>query len=52
MCNPVKEMFKVFYNEEVNFQTNQGGDYRSNYLRQGDNQGWNNYEGWRDRHRE
>uniref|UniRef100_M1DLN7 Uncharacterized protein n=1 Tax=Solanum tuberosum TaxID=4113 RepID=M1DLN7_SOLTU len=31
---------------------NQGGGYRANYPRSGENQGWNKDEGWRDRDRD
>lgn len=44
--------FESLHNEELNFLTNQGGVYRSNYLRQGGHQSWDIYEGWKDCDRE
>uniref|UniRef100_M1DPJ7 Uncharacterized protein n=1 Tax=Solanum tuberosum TaxID=4113 RepID=M1DPJ7_SOLTU len=35
------------YDEEVNFLDNQDRGYRSNYPRQGGNQGWVREEGWK-----
>uniref|UniRef100_M1B5P6 Polyprotein n=1 Tax=Solanum tuberosum TaxID=4113 RepID=M1B5P6_SOLTU len=40
------------YDEKVNFLTNQGGGYRSNYPRKGGNQGWVKDDGWKDRNPE
>ena len=38
-ANPEVSRFEISYNEEVNFLPNKGGDYLSNYPRQGGNQG-------------
>uniref|UniRef100_M1DJW5 Integrase core domain containing protein n=1 Tax=Solanum tuberosum TaxID=4113 RepID=M1DJW5_SOLTU len=47
--NPEEMKFKDMNDEEVNFLANQGGGYRSNYTRQGANQGWVRDDGWKDR---
>ncbi|XP_049388913.1 uncharacterized protein LOC125853286 [Solanum stenotomum] len=44
--------FQALYNKEVRYISNQGKGYRANYQRQGENQGWNRDEGWRDRDRD
>ena len=48
-ANPEVSRFEISYNEEVNFLPNKGGDYLSNYPRQGGNQVWNRDNGWKDR---
>ena len=50
--NFIEAKFKVVYNKEVNFLANQVGGYRSNYPRQGGNQGYNKNNYQRDRDRE
>ncbi|XP_049362576.1 uncharacterized protein LOC125827308 [Solanum verrucosum] len=50
--NPEEMKFESMYDEEVNFLTNQGGGYRSNYPRQSGNQGWIRDEGWKGRDHE
>ena len=51
-ANPEEMKFEVMYDEEVNFLANQGGSYRSNYPRQGGNQGWVKDDDWKDQDRE
>uniref|UniRef100_M1DAZ9 Integrase core domain containing protein n=1 Tax=Solanum tuberosum TaxID=4113 RepID=M1DAZ9_SOLTU len=51
-ANPEEIKFEAMYDEEVNFLANQCRGYRSNYPRQGGNQGWVRNEGWKDRDRE
>lgn len=50
--HPYDMKFEVLYTENMNFLAKQCGGYRSNYSRQGGNQGLARCEGWKDRDRE
>ena len=49
--NHEEAQFEAMYNEEVNFLTNQGGGFHSNFMRKGGNTHWNKYDGWTDNDR-